>query len=72
MRSASFYVDEAVKEIDLSELAEVSIDETSCRRGHDYITLVADARKRRVVFVTEGKDAATIRAALTRRRPRAH
>jgi transposase len=56
------YVNEAVKELDLSELRAVSIDETSCRRGHDYVTLVVDEAERRVVFVTEGKDAKTVEA----------
>jgi transposase len=56
------YVDEAVDELDLSALRAVSIDETSCRRGHDYVTLVVDDAERRVVFVTEGKDAKTIEA----------
>jgi transposase len=56
------YVDEAVAETDLAELRSVAIDETSCRRGHDYVTLVADDVERRVVFVTEGKDAAGIAA----------
>ncbi|MGI8569280.1 MAG: ISL3 family transposase [Methylocella sp.] len=56
------YVDEAVEETDLAELRAVSIDETSCRRGHDYVTLVADEAERRVVFVTEGKDAAAVAA----------
>jgi transposase len=56
------YVDDAVDLIDLSDVTAVSIDETSCRRGHEYVTIVADEAKRRVVFVTEGKDAATIAA----------
>jgi transposase len=56
------YVDNAVDLIDLSDVTAVSIDETSCRRGHEYVTIVADEAKRRVVFVTEGKDAATIAA----------
>ena len=56
------YVDDAVEGTDLAELRAVAIDETSCRRGHDYVTLVADETERRVVFVTEGKDAAGIQA----------
>src|SRR5277367_1457006 len=40
--------------------AAVAIDETSCRRGHNYLTIAADAKERKVVFVTEGKDAKTI------------
>jgi transposase len=38
----------------------VAIDETSCRRGHDYLTMAADAEERKVVFVTTGRDAKTI------------
>ena len=38
----------------------LAIDETSRARGHDYVTLAADAAQRRVLFVTEGRDAKTI------------
>ena len=58
----SRYVELALDKTDLSELRRIAIDETSCRKGHDYLTLVADMEKRRVAFVTEGKDAATIDA----------
>ena len=54
------YVDLAVAEADLSAVSAVAIDETSYRRGHKYLTLVADAEKRKVVFVTEGKDTKTV------------
>jgi transposase len=71
----SRYVNLAVAEADLSKVAAVAIDETACRRGHDYLTIAADAAERRVVFVTEGRDAATIGALLntwlrTKRAPR--
>jgi transposase len=56
------YVDEAVKHSDFSEVKAVAIDETSRARGHDYVTLVADAERRAVIFVTEGKDAGTIQS----------
>jgi transposase len=56
----SHYVDLAVAEADLSKVAAVAIDETACRRGHDYLTIAADAAERKVVFVTEGRDARTI------------
>jgi transposase len=56
----SRYVDMALEAADLSDVTAVAIDETSCRRGHDYLTLAADMEQRRVVFVTEGKDAKTI------------
>lgn len=54
------YVELALAKIDLSDMSSAAIDETSYKRGHNYITLVADADQRNVVFVTEGKDAATI------------
>ena len=54
------YVDDAVELTDLSEVTAVSIDETSSQRGHEYVTLVVDDAQRRVIFVTEGKDAETI------------
>jgi transposase len=56
----SRYVDLAVAEADRSTVTAVAIDETSCRRGHNYLTIAADAEQRRVVFVTEGKDAQAI------------
>jgi transposase len=54
------YVESAVDAADLSGVHTVAIDETSCQRGHDYLTLVADADARKVIFVTEGRDARTI------------
>lgn len=56
------YVDEAVAQSDFSKVNAVAIDETSRARGHDYVTLVADADRRAVIFVTEGKDAETIQS----------
>ena len=45
---------------DLSKLTMLAIDETSCRRGHNYLTFAADAGAHKVVFVTEGRDAKTV------------
>ena len=56
------YVELALGMADLSEVKALAIDETSRARGHDYVTLAADAMARRVLFVTEGRDAATIEA----------
>lgn len=56
------YVDLGLEQADFSEVKRLAADETSKARGHDYITLVADADARRVLFVTEGKDADTIKA----------
>ena len=54
------YVELALAEADLSGVYEVAIDETSSRRGHNYLTLVADMTARRVVFVTEDRDSQCI------------
>ena len=54
------YVEIALGWADFSEVKMLAIDETSRARGHDYVTLAADAIKRRVLFVTEGRDADAI------------
>jgi len=54
------YVDLAVAGVDLSALTNLAIDETSYRRGHSYLTLVADADARKVVFVSKGRGADNI------------
>jgi transposase len=55
------YVHIALGLADFSDVRALAIDETSRARGHDYVTLAADALKRRVLFVTEGRDAKTIK-----------
>ncbi|HLP41947.1 MAG TPA: ISL3 family transposase [Fibrobacteria bacterium] len=54
------YVDLARLEEDFSSVKAVGLDETSRRKGHDYITLFVDLEKRRTLYVAEGKDATTI------------
>jgi len=54
------YVHIALGLADFSDVRALAVDETSRARGHDYVTLAADAVKRRVLFVTEGRDAKTI------------
>jgi transposase len=54
------YADMAVSATDLSEGTAVVIDEPSCRRGYDYVSLVADMDRRRVMFVTPDKDAGVV------------
>jgi len=56
------YVELALGLADFSAVKSLAIDETSRARGHDYITLAADAMARRVLFVTEGRDGTTIEA----------
>jgi transposase len=56
------YVELALARADFSEVHELAIDETSRARGHDYITLAADAVERRVLAVAEGRSVDTIEA----------
>lgn len=43
----------------LDELFEIGIDEVSWRKGHRYLTLVADHHRRQIVWGAEGASAAT-------------
>jgi transposase len=54
------YVDDAREQADYSGIRAVGIDETSCRKGHKYVTLFADLDNNRVVHVVPGKDSTTI------------
>lgn len=54
------YVENAVDCIDMSQVSQVGVDETSAKRGHDYMTMVYDLVARRLLHVSEGKDQATI------------
>jgi transposase len=59
-RVAERYVELALAEADFSEVRELAIDETSKARGHDYVTIAADAERRAVIFVTETREATAI------------
>jgi transposase len=55
------YVEQAVARLDLADLRRVAIDETAAKRGHAYISVFIDIDRRRVVYVTEGRDASTVK-----------
>jgi transposase len=63
-RVLKHYVEKARAEADFSEVTTIGVDETSRRRGHQYITIFMDldTAKRRVLFVAEGKNAAAVEA----------
>ena len=54
------YVEQARSEEDFSKLERLGIDETSSKKGHNYITVFVDLEDSKVVFATEGKDAQTL------------
>jgi len=47
-------------ELDLSSLRFLAFDETSSRKGHDYISTAIDMDSGAVVFSTHGKDSSTL------------
>jgi transposase len=53
-------VERATAEADRSGVTAVALDETAGRRGHAALTIAADAEARRVLFVTEGREAETV------------
>ncbi len=61
-RVVHHYVDQAVEAQNLQGVERVGIDETSSRRGHEYVSVFADLDQRRGVFVVEGKDHQTVQA----------
>jgi transposase len=54
------YVNKSMSQMDLTNIKRIAIDETSTRRGHNYVTLFVDMDTKRVVFATEGKDSTVL------------
>jgi len=59
-RVLNHYVHESRQESDFSAVTEVGVDETSSKRGHNYVGLFVDMKSSQVLFTTEGKDASTL------------
>jgi transposase len=54
------WVEQAVAKDNLEKVERVGIDETSTKKGHQYVTVCADLDTRRVVYVGEGRGAAIV------------
>lgn len=59
-RVLAFHVERAIAGMDLSKVKEIGVDETSARRGHEYISVFYDLIDRRLIHVAEGKDATVV------------
>jgi transposase len=59
-RVLDHYVHQSRQRADFSAVTEVGVDETSSKRGHNYVSLFVDLESSRVLFATEGKDASTL------------
>lgn len=56
------YVDRAYDRKSFKTTTKIGTDETSSRKGHNYVTVFADMDSGKVLFATEGKDSSTVRA----------
>ena len=54
------YVEKGLYEADNSKVSAVGMDETSLKKGHNYITLFVDMAEKKTIFITEGKDHKTV------------
>ena len=61
-RVIEHHVNTARAGMDFSQVSDVGMDETSARRGQDYVSIFMDLKERRVMFATEGRDASTVQA----------
>ena len=59
-RVVNHHVEEARTRISCADVASFGVDETTSKRGHNYVTVFAHLRSHKVLFATEGRDAATI------------
>jgi transposase len=61
-RMMHYYTEGARQKEDYSGVRQLGVDETSRAKGHDYVSLFVDLKKRRTIFVAEGKGSQTITA----------
>jgi transposase len=59
-RRIEHYVNQARAKQDMSGVRLVGIDETSVRKGHNYVCVVHDLDAKRLLFATPGRDHTTV------------
>ena len=59
-RILDHYVDQARRGQDYSAVTRIGVDETSSKKGHNYISLFVDMDESKVLFATPGKGAETL------------
>jgi len=55
------YIENTREYENFEDIDAIGMDETSRAKGHEYITLFVDLKKRRTMFITEGKDNTTVK-----------
>lgn len=58
-RMLQAHVEAAYRKLEMDDVVWVGADEMNRRKGHNYLTVFADLKNKRVIFATEGKDAST-------------
>ena len=61
-RVAAHYVEAAYAKNSWAEVRTISVDETSARRGHHYVTNVLDAQTHKLLLMVEGRRAEALEA----------
>ena len=59
-RVFDYWIERARSKDDLSDVCELGIDETSSKKGHNYVTTFVDMEKHRVIDVQPGKDSEVV------------
>ena len=62
----AYWVNRAADKQDLSNVSKLALDETSKRRGHQYVTIAIDALGRRVIDVEDGRTKEAVAAVKAR------
>lgn len=59
-RRIEHYVGITRQRDEMTDVRVVGIDETSLKKGHNYVTVVHDLEARRLLFMTPGRDHETV------------
>ena len=59
-RMVTHFGDEARARQSHAGVSSLGVDETASKRGQNYVSVIVDMATRRVLFATEGRDAATL------------
>ena len=62
----SYWVNRAADKQDLSNVSKLALDETSKRRGHQYVTIAIDALEHKVIDVEDGRTKQAVAAVKVR------
>ena len=51
-----YWISKAIQESKVEEVTSLGFDETSSKKGHAYVTTAVDLSRRKILYVTKGKD----------------